>query len=137
MNGRMGNGSWDFETYWRVNHGASGRPPPLVGSEPASNSNLPSRYSIYRYEIEQGIVGDISYAGETGAPACYGGDLLQSTPDRRIVQAAVINCLPPGERAPARHRHRTRMVVVRSARTASRSHKWCQGPCAAALGQAS
>jgi hypothetical protein len=93
MNGRMGNGSWDFETYWRVNHGASGRPPPLVGSEPASNSNLPSRYSIYRYEIEQGIVGDISYAGETGAPACYAGDLLQGTPDRRVVQAAVINCL--------------------------------------------
>ena len=93
MNGRMGNGSWDFQTYWRVNHGGSGRPPPLVGGEPASNSNLPSRYSIYRYEIEQGITGDISYAGETGAPACYAGDLLQSTPDRRIVQAAVINCL--------------------------------------------
>lgn len=92
MDGQMGNGNWDFETYWRVNHGGSGRPPPLVGGEPANNSNPPSRYSVYRYEIEQGIVGDVSYAGETGAPACYGGDFLSGTPDRRILHAAIVNC---------------------------------------------
>ena len=28
LEGRMGNGDWDFDTYWQVNHGADGRPTP-------------------------------------------------------------------------------------------------------------
>jgi Flp pilus assembly protein TadG len=93
LEGRMGNGNWDFDTYWNVNHGAAGRDRPLINGETASNSNLPSRYSIYRYEIDYGLVNDFSFGGESGAPACYGGDALPSQPDRRIIYAAVINCL--------------------------------------------
>ncbi len=92
MNGRMGNGQWDFSTYWQVNHGGDGRPPPTVNGEPASNSNLPSRYEVYRYEIDHGYVGDHSPGGETGMPACYGGGTLSDVPDRRILDAAIINC---------------------------------------------
>jgi hypothetical protein len=92
MNGRMGNGNWDFDIYWQVNHGSNGRDPPYVGNEPASNSNPPSRYSVYRYEIEQGYVGDLSPGGETGAPACYRGGVLSDAPDRRVLHAAIINC---------------------------------------------
>jgi hypothetical protein len=90
--GRMGNGDWDFSTYWQVNHGADGRLPPPVNGAPASNSNLPSRYSVYRYEIDQGYVTDRSPGGETGAPACYGGGDLPDVPDRRVIYAAIINC---------------------------------------------
>jgi hypothetical protein len=93
LGGRMGNGDWDFETYWRVNHGGSGREPPMINGTIASNSNLPSRYTIYRYEIEQGIAADISFGGESGAPTCYRGESLPRSPDRRIIYAAVINCL--------------------------------------------
>ena len=93
LQGRMGNGNWDFDTYWQVNHGGAGREPPLINGSVASNSNLPSRYTIYRYEIDQGLVGDISFGGESGVPACYSGDSLPSMPDRRIIYAAVINCL--------------------------------------------
>jgi hypothetical protein len=93
LQGRMGNGEWDFDTYWQVNHGAAGRDPPIINGAPASNSNLPSRYSIYRYEIDYGLVDDISFGGESGAPACYGGGALSNVPDRRIIYAAVINCL--------------------------------------------
>jgi hypothetical protein len=93
MHGRMGDGDWDFDTYWQVNHGSNGRPPPIIGNEPASNSNQPSRYNVYRYEIDQGYVSDLSPGGETGAPACYRGDVLSGTPDRRIIHAAIINCL--------------------------------------------
>jgi hypothetical protein len=92
MDGRMGNGSWDFATYWRVNHGGAGRAEPMVNGEPANNGNPPSRYSVYRYEIDQGMVGDRSLGGESGAPACYGGGALADVPDRRVVQAAVLNC---------------------------------------------
>jgi Flp pilus assembly protein TadG len=89
--GRMGEGNWDFNTYWQVNHGDSGPPPNLDGG-PASNADVPSRYRVYRYEIEQGHVADVSLGGESGAPACYSGGDLSGTPDRRILHAAVINC---------------------------------------------
>jgi Flp pilus assembly protein TadG len=85
--GRMGEGNWDFDTYWQVNHGADAGPPAMVDGGPA-----PSRYRVYRYEIEQGRVGDVSLGGESGAPACYGGGDLSAVPDRRIIHGAVINC---------------------------------------------
>jgi hypothetical protein len=97
MDGRMGNGLWDFSTYWQANHGGSGRPPPIIGGAPASNENPPSRYSVYRYEIEQGYVNDLSPGGETGAPTCYSGN-LSDKPDRRVIIAAIINCQSLGLR---------------------------------------
>ena len=103
LNGQMGNGEWDFATYWQVNHGADARTPPNVNGAPAGNSNVPSRYAVYRYEIEQGIIADRSPGGETGAPTCYAGGNLADRPDRRILTAAVINCqslaLPGGAQA--------------------------------------
>jgi hypothetical protein len=92
LDGRMGNGDWDFDTYWQVNHGADGRPTPVINGMNASNSSPPSRYSVYRYEIDQGYVADRSPGGETGAPACYSGGVLSDVPDRRVLNAAIINC---------------------------------------------
>jgi Flp pilus assembly protein TadG len=90
--GRMGSGRWDFSTYWQVNHGGDGRAPPQLNGAPASNSNLPSRYAVYRYEIDQDYVADHSPGGETGVPACYGGGVLSDERDRRVLNAAVVNC---------------------------------------------
>jgi Putative Flp pilus-assembly TadE/G-like len=92
LDGRMGSGDWDFSTYWQVNHGADGRPSPTINGVLASNANSPSRYAVYRYEIEQGYVADRSPGGESGAPACYSGGGLSATPDRRILYAAIVNC---------------------------------------------
>jgi Flp pilus assembly protein TadG len=89
--GSIGEGNWDFNTYWQVNHGASGPPPNLNGG-PASNADVPSRYRVYRYELEQGHVADVSLGGESGAPACYRGGDLSGMPDRRILHAAIVNC---------------------------------------------
>jgi hypothetical protein len=94
LDGRMGNGDWDFETYWQVNHGADGRPTPVIDGRPASNRSPPSRYAVY--EIEQGYVADRSPGGETGAPACYSGGALSALPDRRLLHAAIINCQSMG-----------------------------------------
>ncbi|HKS86176.1 MAG TPA: pilus assembly protein TadG-related protein [Pseudolabrys sp.] len=93
MDGGMGQGNWDIETYWQVNHGADGRPLPTIDGAVVSNANPPSRYSVYRYEIDNGFVADRSPGGESGAPACYAGGDLSDVPDRRILQAAVVNCL--------------------------------------------
>ena len=92
LDGRMGNGDWDFETYWQVNHGADGRPTPVINGQVASNSSPPSRYAMYRYEIEQGYIADRSPGGEVGAPACYRGGGLSDVPDRRVLGAAIVNC---------------------------------------------
>jgi hypothetical protein len=97
----MGDGNWNFSTYWQVNHGADGRAPPTINGGPASNSNLPTRYSVYRYEIEQGSVADRSPGGETGAPACYAGRVLSDVPDRRVLHAAIVNCQSLGLRGGA------------------------------------
>jgi hypothetical protein len=90
--GSMGEGNWDFDTYWQVNHGADGGPPPNFNGGPAGNADVLSRYRVYRYEIEQGRVGDVSLGGESGAPACYRGGDLSAASDRRILHAAIINC---------------------------------------------
>ena len=82
---RIGEGNWDFNTYWDVNHGTS--PPSDLTAGSAS------RFRVYRYEIEQGYVNDVSPGGESGAPACYtGGNLPAAAPDRRTLHAAIINC---------------------------------------------
>jgi Flp pilus assembly protein TadG len=74
--------------YWQVNHrsDAGAGPSAMVDGGPADNTGVPSRYRVYRYEIEHGLV------GEWGAPGCYRGDDLSAVPDRRILHAAVINC---------------------------------------------
>jgi Flp pilus assembly protein TadG len=92
MAGGMGQGDWDFQTYWQVNHGFSGRAAPTINGALANNANPPSRYSVYRYEIEQGFVADRSPGGESGVPACYAGGEVSDKPDRRILHAAIINC---------------------------------------------
>ena len=90
--GRVGEGNWDSNKYWQVNHGADAGPSAMVDGEAEGNTDVPSRYRVYRYEIEQGLVGDVSLGGESGAPACYSGGDLSAVPDRRILHAAVINC---------------------------------------------
>lgn len=100
--GRLGAGNWDFQTYWQVNHSGDGRPPPAINGALASNTDPPTRYDVYRYEIEHGFVADRSAGGETGAPACYAGELRPGGPDRRVLYAAVINCRSLGLDAGAR-----------------------------------
>src|SRR5262249_43323046 len=88
--GSRGKVNRDFDAFRRFNPGASGLPSNLNGG-PASNADVPSRYRVYRYEIEQGRAADVSRGGESGAPACYRGGDLSGTPDRRL-HPAIVNC---------------------------------------------
>lgn len=113
-NNFMGNGAWNCLSYWTRNH---------VAAAPAGcNSTTPtiSRYDVYRYEIAQNLVGDWSGnrlqklsnsdpgTGESGRPYCSGQgngvDTTTGSVDRRLIFAAVVNCLangpfPPGSNA--------------------------------------
>ncbi len=83
---RIGDGNWDRETYWRVNHGA-----PL----PASMTTA-SRYTTYREEIDNNIIPNMP-GGENGNPMCFEGTYpIPADPDRRVLYLAVINCIEEG-----------------------------------------
>jgi Flp pilus assembly protein TadG len=110
----FGNGQWDCDSYWKINHPGVDVPADLVAkgacSDPAGTTV--SRYDVYRSEIDNGLhtafswPGSRAAGGESGAPLCApaGVDASDTQTDRRLIFAAVINCLaqgpfPPGANA--------------------------------------
>lgn len=85
----MGNGDWngEFNNYWTTNHPST--------SNPWGTGDLPSRYDVYRWEIENEIP-DNSPTGENGNPMCSASE-TPDEPDRRILYAAVIDCAAYGD----------------------------------------
>lgn len=82
---RFGDGVWDIDGYKMANN---------LGDIPYSSANPASRYEVYRYELEHGLVNRESVGGETGQPQCYGDpSTLSDEPDRRLLYIAAINCL--------------------------------------------
>src|SRR5262249_61480532 len=78
----MGEGNWDFETYWRGKHGGSEPPPTLPGGA-AGKADGPSRNHVYPYEREEGHVADVSVGGGVGGPPRSNGEVLCRTRRRR------------------------------------------------------
>lgn len=81
---RVGNGTWNFNTYWSVNH------PGVTAPNSWSNANLPTRYDVYLWELAHGIPNNAP-SGENGRPTCS-ASTPSAEPDRRIMYAAVLNC---------------------------------------------
>ena len=85
MDGRVGDGYWDFQSYWGTNHPGASAP------NGWTNANPPSRYEVYQYEIAH--QSDAGFWGvESYAPGCYTGGDLASGPDRRLIYAAILDC---------------------------------------------
>jgi hypothetical protein len=89
MGGRMGDGNWDFSTYWSTNFGTAD----YATDHPEWNTTKPTRYEVYRYEITRTppLVGVASPGGEVGTPpsACQPP---VTTVDRRLIYGAILNC---------------------------------------------
>lgn len=128
---RVGSGDWggdnpddtaddptvpDFYQYWRFNHPGIAIPTETdlgidvdgdgsLGTSSIPNDGPPSRYAIYRYEIEQDLVADAGNNDsavnpdmpevEVGTPQCN-ADMATDSPDRRIIYGAIINCRANG-----------------------------------------
>lgn len=123
--GSLHSANWsdELEDYWQVNHpahvsnGTVNVPDIPRTSHPVDGSIVwpPSRYDIYRYEIEQTYggaqnlladpdepnpAGHMSPNGERGVPrtgaanSCYNGSALSQSDavDRRIIFSALVNC---------------------------------------------
>ncbi|WP_235901974.1 pilus assembly protein TadG-related protein [Alcanivorax sediminis] len=74
VDSRIGDGLWDVEGYWSVQHG----PAPIPNAW--NNANPPTRYEVYEYEIANGLPTD-------GAPDDPAGGA-----DRRVMNMAVLSC---------------------------------------------
>ena len=99
MGGRMGAGDWNFTRYWQVNHTVGGVTRAVPAAISGTGADLPTRYEVYRYELDpngdgdtsDSIVGDAARGtSETGLPICGGSGI--SVPDRRILYGAIIDC---------------------------------------------
>ena len=104
LNGRQGDGDWDIVSYMEVNHNA---PAVLTidgtvytfnyNARRVNPSTIPSRYQVYRWEIDNdSIPGALTYGTsstpEEGIPQCHNSGASTASVDRRIMYAAVMNC---------------------------------------------
>lgn len=103
--GRIGNGDWDFVDYMRVNHNDMS-PITIEGvtyrinyrNGKMSPSAPPSRYAMYRWEIDNNCIPGAETYGrhastpEEGIPQCHTTGASTTVEDRRIIHAAVLNC---------------------------------------------
>jgi Flp pilus assembly protein TadG len=81
---RLGDGSWNFDAYWTVNHpGAATDKAALVAQYGAN----PSRYDVYMYEIAHPI---LASGPEATAPAC---NTASADASRRLLYVAVVDCV--------------------------------------------
>ncbi|MBZ9775531.1 pilus assembly protein TadG-related protein [Mesorhizobium sp. CO1-1-8] len=93
--GMLGDGNWNPSGYWTANHRVPGstttsRPFPIDGGFTATGTEAATRYDIYRYEVDHGMIGDQSTSGDTGLPLCNQTPI--AIPDRRILYGAILDC---------------------------------------------
>ena len=104
LGARVGDGDWDFLTYMSVNHPGENRVT-LDGVTYRINANAgtvspstpPSRYSVYRWEIDTNNIPGQATARHASVPAEEGQPVCNTHPrpdgvDPRILSVAVINC---------------------------------------------
>jgi Flp pilus assembly protein TadG len=90
--GVVGDGNWDRDTYFRVNHGFA----TTTAWQAAVGLASPTRYQTYEWEISSGNLGMRAVGGLASykAPVCAtaGGVGPPDKADRRKASLAVINC---------------------------------------------
>ena len=96
LGGKLGDGLWDYEGYIAAAGYTEEDMAGLVDEEgnPYDNTNPPSRYDLYMYELENDLHLTASPGGETGDPGCHAsvGDA-----DRRLIYGALVNCTAHAE----------------------------------------
>lgn len=100
-NARVGNGDWDINAYYVTNgytNSYSDAAAKTYGYPELAGRSTPTRFQQYRYEYENvGTMLGTKAAGggfnQQGTPICNGPGIAPgSTPDRRILSIAIINC---------------------------------------------
>lgn len=103
-NARIGNGDWDRAAYYATNgYGSMPTTWSNYGYPELTGRSTPTRYQQYRYEYDNRatMLQSQNVAGgyvQQGTPLCTppSGVAPGSTPDRRVLSIAVINCTAEG-----------------------------------------
>lgn len=103
--GKIGDGNWNFSQYMAFNHPGTTRVT-IEGvtyrrgyNGEFSPAEPPSRYALYRWEIDNNLVpgaetyGNDVISAEEGMPQCHKSGPATTVQDRRIITAAVLNCI--------------------------------------------
>ena len=94
-NPALGDGTWDSDQYFRVNH-------PNVDPASVAGGATPTRYQVYQWEL-QNLAANNSIWGAGQQGTTTGGDAdfalprcnvtaTQQVPDRRVISASVVDC---------------------------------------------
>ena len=99
--GRIGDGAWDRDAYFRVNHGLATAQAwqARLQADGVANFPNPTRHDVYRWELETGRLGPRAVGSDTAAfsaPVCGTPAAAPGQPDRRVVPLAVVNCREHG-----------------------------------------
>jgi Flp pilus assembly protein TadG len=100
--GRIGDGAWDRYAYFRSNSVNYPAVPTSTEMATMFGSSTPTRYQVYQYEMNNAATRLQSQAAGSrtahGAPVCVTPGLTPggTTPDRRRLSVAVINCTAEG-----------------------------------------
>lgn len=99
---RMGDGNWDRNAYYVSNgYGAMPTTWSNYGYPELSGRSTPTRFQQYRYEYDnratmlapKSVLGGFTQQGTPIWPAAAPGTPPGSTPDRRVLTIAVVNCV--------------------------------------------
>jgi len=87
---RVGNGTWDVNAYWNVNHAAN-------YASQVDGKTSPTRYEVYKWERTNATgyrqFNSTGNYTEFKSPICRAGWSPAATkPDRRVLPVAVVNC---------------------------------------------
>ena len=102
-NGRIGDGVWDYMAYFRTNTAAYPVVPTTGEMISWFGSDNPTRYDVYKYEMANAAtrLPNQTSNGLTArnSPYCSSGSGITpnaTTPDRRVLTVAVVNCIAEG-----------------------------------------
>jgi Flp pilus assembly protein TadG len=106
-NGRVGDGQWDINAYWRSNFGSNYAGEVSAATYGSQPHGYPTRYQVYQWEIDNyatKLVSKSAQGGKIAYPRPVGGACLATgtspygivpggnNVDRRRISAAVLNC---------------------------------------------
>lgn len=99
--GRIGDGAWDRDAYFRVNYGLATAQAWQVRlqADGIANFQHPTRHDVYRWELATGRLAPRSIgsgASAFSAPVCGTPSASPTRPDRRVLPLAVVNCREHG-----------------------------------------
>jgi hypothetical protein len=81
---RLGDGAWNFDAYWNVNHPGDAADKATLVAQYGAN---PSRYDVYKFETDHP---SITSGPEATAPAC---NTPSADASRRLLYVAVVDCV--------------------------------------------